>query len=100
MKYWGTSALPLLGIESSCEEIAAAVLADESAVPSSVVALQLETRGRCVVIVAELASRQHLRAIIPVARLIEVCRNPIYRNSGLQQNGLHDHSEGGIAARS
>ena len=72
MKYWGTSALPLLGIESFCEEIAAAVLADESAVPSSVMALQLETRAKCVVIVAELASRQHLRAIIPVARLIEL----------------------------
>jgi N6-L-threonylcarbamoyladenine synthase len=60
--------LPLLGIESSCDETAAAVLADESTVLSSVVASQLDTHGKYGGVVPELASREHLRAIVPVVR--------------------------------
>jgi N6-L-threonylcarbamoyladenine synthase len=60
--------LPLLAIESSCDETAAAVLADESTVLSSVVASQLETHSRYGGVVPELASREHLRAIVPVVR--------------------------------
>ncbi len=60
--------MSLLAIESSCDETAAAVLADESTVLSSVVASQLETHGKYGGVVPELASREHLRAIVPVVR--------------------------------
>jgi N6-L-threonylcarbamoyladenine synthase len=60
--------LPLLAIESSCDETAAAVMADQSTVLSSVVASQLETHGKYGGVVPELASREHLRAIVPVVR--------------------------------
>jgi N6-L-threonylcarbamoyladenine synthase len=58
----------ILGIESSCDETAAAVVQDGSAILSSVVASQLETHGRYGGVVPELASREHLRAIVPVTR--------------------------------
>ena len=58
----------VLGIESSCDETAAAVVEDACAVLSSVVASQLETHGRYGGVVPELASREHLRAIVPVTR--------------------------------
>jgi len=60
--------LPLLAIESSCDETAAAVLADESTVLSSVVASQLDTHSKYGGVVPELASREHLTAIVPVVR--------------------------------
>ncbi len=60
--------MPLLAIESSCDETAAAVLADEATVLSSVVASQLETHCKYGGVVPELASREHLRAIVPVVR--------------------------------
>jgi len=60
--------VPLLAIESSCDETAAAVLADETTVLSSVVASQLDTHGKYGGVVPELASREHLRAVVPVVR--------------------------------
>src|SRR3978361_2094850 len=60
--------MPLLAIESSCDETAAAVWADETTVLSSVVASQFETHGKYGGVVPELASREHLRAIVPVVR--------------------------------
>jgi len=57
----------ILGIETSCDETAAAVVA-EGAILSSVVASQLDTHGRYGGVVPELASREHLRAIVPVTR--------------------------------
>jgi N6-L-threonylcarbamoyladenine synthase len=60
--------VPLLAIESSCDETAAAVLADEITVLSSVVASQLDTHSKYGGVVPELASREHLRAIVPVVR--------------------------------
>jgi len=60
--------LPLLAIESSCDETAAAVPADESTVLSSVVASQLDTHSKYGGVVPELASREHLTAIVPVVR--------------------------------
>jgi N6-L-threonylcarbamoyladenine synthase len=60
--------LRILGIESSCDETAAAVVEDATRVLSSVVASQLETHGRYGGVVPELASREHLRAIVPVVR--------------------------------
>src|SRR5512138_1501257 len=57
-----------LGIESSCDETAAAVVEDATYVRSSVVASQIDTHGKYGGVVPELASREHLRAIVPVVR--------------------------------
>ena len=59
----------ILGIESSCDETAAAVVEDGERVLSSVVASQLDTHGKYGGVVPELASREHLRAIVPAVRL-------------------------------
>ena len=58
----------ILGIESSCDETAAAVVEDGRRILSSVVASQLDTHGKYGGVVPELASREHLRAIVPVVR--------------------------------
>jgi putative glycoprotease GCP len=58
----------ILAIESSCDETAASVVEDGVRVLSSVVASQLETHGKYGGVVPELASREHLRAIVPVVR--------------------------------
>ena len=58
----------ILGIESSCDETAAAVVEDGTTVLSSAVASQLATHGKYGGVVPELASREHLRAIVPVVR--------------------------------
>ena len=58
----------ILGIESSCDETAAAVVDSGKRVLSSVVASQLEVHSRYGGVVPELASREHLRAITPVVR--------------------------------
>jgi N6-L-threonylcarbamoyladenine synthase len=59
----------ILAIETSCDETAAAVVEDGSRILSSVVASQMETHGKYGGVVPELASREHLRAIVPVVRL-------------------------------
>ncbi|MEJ5369929.1 MAG: tRNA (adenosine(37)-N6)-threonylcarbamoyltransferase complex transferase subunit TsaD [Bryobacteraceae bacterium] len=58
----------ILGIETSCDETAAAVVARDGEVLSSVVASQTATHGKYGGVVPELASREHLRAITPVVR--------------------------------
>ncbi len=58
----------ILAIESSCDETAAAVVEDGENVLSSVVASQIATHGKYGGVVPELASREHLRAIVPVVR--------------------------------
>ena len=58
----------ILAIESSCDETAAAVVEDGRTVLSSVVASQMVTHGKYGGVVPELASREHLRAIVPVVR--------------------------------
>ena len=58
----------ILGIESSCDETAAAVVEDGARVLSSIVASQIDTHGKYGGVVPELASREHLRAIVPVVR--------------------------------
>ncbi len=58
----------ILGIETSCDETAAAVVARDGEVLSSVVASQLDVHARYGGVVPELASREHLRAIVPVVR--------------------------------
>jgi N6-L-threonylcarbamoyladenine synthase len=58
----------ILAIESSCDETAAAVVQRGSHTLSSVVASQIATHARYGGVVPELASREHLRAIVPVVR--------------------------------
>src|SRR5450432_4454151 len=58
----------ILGIESSCDETAAAVVEDGESVRASVVASQMSVHGKYGGVVPELASREHLRAIVPVVR--------------------------------
>lgn len=58
----------ILGIESSCDETAAAVVENGMQIRSSVVASQLDVHVRYGGVVPELASREHLRAIVPVVR--------------------------------
>ena len=58
----------ILGIETSCDETAAAVVARGRKTVSSIVASQIATHARYGGVVPELASREHLRAIVPVVR--------------------------------
>ncbi len=58
----------ILAIESSCDETAAAIVERGSRTLSSVVASQIATHSRYGGVVPELASREHLRAIVPVVR--------------------------------
>lgn len=56
----------ILGIESSCDETAAAVVEDGVKVLSNKIASQVEIHARYGGIVPEVASRQHLLSIVPV----------------------------------
>ena len=56
----------ILGIETSCDETAAAVVADGTTILSSVVASQIEVHKPYGGVVPELASRKHVEAIVPV----------------------------------
>ncbi|MGW8301503.1 MAG: tRNA (adenosine(37)-N6)-threonylcarbamoyltransferase complex transferase subunit TsaD [Desulfobacterales bacterium] len=56
----------ILGIETSCDETAAAVVEDGSVVLSSRVSSQIEVHHRYGGVVPELASRKHIEAIVPV----------------------------------
>jgi len=56
----------ILGIESSCDETAAAVVENGCRVLSSVVASQVDVHHRYGGVVPELASRKHIEAILPV----------------------------------
>lgn len=67
----------ILGIETSCDETAAAVVEGGRRVLSSVVSSQLDVHRVYGGVVPELASREHLRNIVPVVR------------EALQEAGLH-----------
>ena len=58
--------MKILGVETSCDETAAAVVENGSRIISNVVASQIDTHARYGGVVPEVASRQHLLAIIPV----------------------------------
>jgi N6-L-threonylcarbamoyladenine synthase len=61
-------AMLVLGIESSCDETAAAVVRDGRAMLSSVIASQIELHRPFGGVVPELAAREHLEKIGPVVR--------------------------------
>ncbi|MDT7809028.1 MAG: tRNA N6-adenosine threonylcarbamoyltransferase [Acidobacteriota bacterium] len=56
----------VLGIESSCDETAAAIVRDGREMVSSVISSQVEIHKRFGGVVPELASREHLDKIVPV----------------------------------
>jgi N6-L-threonylcarbamoyladenine synthase len=58
----------ILGIESSCDETAAAVVGNGRHIVSNVVASQIDLHRKYGGVVPELASREHLRRIVPVVR--------------------------------
>jgi len=62
----------ILGIESSCDETAAAVVADGAHILSNVISSQIDIHAKYGGVVPELASRAHLEKIVPVVR--EACQ--------------------------
>jgi len=58
--------MKILGIETSCDEAAAAVVEDGARILSNQIASQVEIHARHGGIVPEVASRQHILAIIPI----------------------------------
>ena len=63
----GTGPLLILGIETSCDETAAAVL-DGGEIRSNVVSSQAHLHARFGGVVPEVASRHHLELVLPVIR--------------------------------
>jgi N6-L-threonylcarbamoyladenine synthase len=76
----------ILGIETSCDETAAAVVADGRTVLSSVVATQFELHAQYGGVVPEIAARRHLENILPVVQ------------AALDQAGLTLNDLDGLAA--
>jgi N6-L-threonylcarbamoyladenine synthase len=58
----------ILGIETSCDETAAAVVTHDGEIRSNVVASQAELHARFGGVVPEVASRRHLELMLPVVR--------------------------------
>ena len=56
----------ILGIESSCDETAAAVVVDGKEILSNIIYSQIDVHSRFGGVVPELASRRHVESIIPV----------------------------------
>jgi len=61
----------VLGIESTCDETAAAIVVDGRTVLSNIIATQFELHARYRGVVPEIASRAHIEKILPVIR--EAC---------------------------
>ena len=60
--------MKILGIETSCDETAAAVVEEGTRILSSQIASQVEIHARYGGVVPEVASRQHILAIIPIVK--------------------------------
>jgi N6-L-threonylcarbamoyladenine synthase len=60
--------MKILGVETSCDETAAAVVEDGTKILSSQIASQVEIHARYGGVVPEVASRQHILAIIPIIK--------------------------------
>src|SRR3979409_1576101 len=58
----------ILGIETSCDETAAALVTQDGAIPANVVAWQGGFHARYGGVVPEVASRRHLELVSPVIR--------------------------------
>src|SRR5256885_1677104 len=75
----------ILGIETSCDETAAALVRDGREIISSVIASQIETHKRFGGVVPELASREHLDKIVPIVE------------AAFTRASIHKHDIDGIA---
>lgn len=74
----------LLGIETSCDETAAALVEDGNRILASIVASQIHVHHPYGGVVPELASRKHVEAIVPVVRqAIEEADIPEHRIDGI-----------------
>src|SRR5262249_1385449 len=74
----------VLGIESSCDETAAAVIEDGRVIKSNVIASQVETHAPFGGVVPELASLEHLDLIAPVVgRALEEAGVPLSQIDGI-----------------
>jgi N6-L-threonylcarbamoyladenine synthase len=82
----------ILGLETSCDETAAALVTEEGEIRSSVVSSQAELHARYGGVVPEVASRRHLELVTPVIRealaeadatLAEVDRIAVTQGPGL-----------------
>jgi N6-L-threonylcarbamoyladenine synthase len=60
--------MKILGIETSCDETAAAVVEDGTKILSNQIASQVEIHARYGGVVPEVASRQHILSIIPILK--------------------------------
>ena len=82
----------ILGIETSCDETAAAVVSDGGTVLASIVSSQAELHARFGGVVPEVASRRHLELVTPVVRAAleaaEVSLDEIDRVAVTQGPGL------------
>src|SRR6201995_5708361 len=58
----------ILGIETSCDETAAALVTEEGEIRANVVSSQAELHARYGGVVPEVASRRHLELVTPVIR--------------------------------
>src|SRR5712691_13110599 len=58
----------ILGIETSCDETAAALITREGAIRANVVSSQADLHARYGGVVPEVASRRHLELVVPVVR--------------------------------
>ena len=75
----------ILGIESSCDETAAAVLRDGRSILSNIIGSQVAVHRKYGGVVPELASRHHLENIVPIV------------NAALQEARVPQEAIGGIA---
>lgn len=75
----------ILGIETSCDETAAAVVEDGDRTLSSVVSSQIDVHHKYGGVVPELASRKHIQAITPVV------------HEALETAGIHEGQLDGVA---
>src|SRR6204780_1925890 len=66
LRLCGEVLLFFLGIETSCDETAAAVFTDEPAILANIVASQTELHARFGGVVPEVAARAHLQRLLPV----------------------------------
>ena len=82
----------ILGLETSCDETAAALVTDDGRIVSNVVSSQAELHARYGGVVPEIASRRHLELVVPVVRealteadasLDDVTRVAVTRGPGL-----------------
>jgi tRNA N6-adenosine threonylcarbamoyltransferase len=64
----GTGSLLILGLETSCDETAAAVVTEAGEIRSNIVSSQAHLHARFGGVVPEIASRHHLELVMPVVR--------------------------------